>query len=1060
MFSAFFIDRPKFAIVISVVITIIGLIALKVMPAAEFPDIVPPQVQVTANYPGASAEVVEQSVGAPIEAQVNGVDDMLYMSSTSSNSGSYTLTITFKVGTNPDIAAVNVQNRVALATPQLPSDVTRQGVTTKKQSNSMLLIVNLYSKENDKDELYLSNYASINLQDSLARIPGVGGASQFTAQDYGMRIWLDPQKLESLGLTSDDVSQAIQSQNIQASAGQIGAPPYGGAKPSFQYTLQAKGRLSDVKEFENIIVRANENGSIVRLKDVARIDLGSQNYGGSSRLNNRPAATIAVYQSPGANAMAVADKVYAELDRLSKRFPPGLEYSILYDTTQSVRASIDEVVETLFITFILVVLVTFIFLGDWRATLIPTIAIPVSLIGVMAALLAFDFSINMITLFALILAIGVVVDDGIIVVENVKRILASGETDVREATRTSMKEVTGPVVATTLVLLAVFVPVSFMPGITGELYRQFALTISMAVVISSINALTLSPALCRLLLRAEDVEPKGVMKLFATGIDKTRNGYVAVATRMIHRYKFSMLLFMGFVVATGYLFNKVPTGFLPLEDRGALMANIQLPDGASLRRTEAFMEKVSDDLRKVDGVRDIISINGYSLFSGQASNSGLVVIVLEDWAKRPDLPWYKIYFKVNVKLKSYPQADAFAFPLPPINGLGTSGGLEGQILDLNGHSSQELAAVMRDLMFKVNQHDGIKQAFTTFTADVPQYFLDINREKARTLGVEISDIFTTLQANLGSMYINDFNLYGKTYRVMIQAEAKDREEIADLERIKVKNSHDQMVPLTSLMDITPILGPLSIPRYNMYRTASLSVSPEQSVSTGEAITIFEEVASQTLPEGYEVEWTGTTAQELSAGNLVIIIFAMAILFAYLFLVAQYESWSIPLSVMASVVIAMFGALLPLYLLPGMDNNLYTQIGIVLLIGLASKNAILMVEFAKVRREEGESIVEAATQAAYLRFRPLMMTALAFLLGVLPLLFATGAGAASRFFVGVTVIGGMFFAAAVAVFFIPVLYVFFQTIRETVKMKWFGMTAEEVNATPEQAGQKVSKKPVA
>lgn len=1042
MLSYFFIDRPKFAIVISLVITIAGFIAMKMMPIAEFPDIVPPQVQVTATYPGASAEVVEQSIAAPIEAQVNGVDDMLYMSSTSANDGSYTLTVTFEVGTDPDIASVNVQNRVALATPQLPSDVTKQGVTTQKQSSNMLLIINLFTEDNSKDELYLSNYASIHLQDQLARINGVGKASQFTALDYGMRVWVDPKKLEALGLSTQDISQAISNQNIQASVGQLGAPPYDDARPQFQYTLQAKGRLQDVKEFENIIVRANENGSIVRMKDVARVELGSQYYSGSSYLNNRPTSTIAIYLSPGANAIEVADKVYAELEGLSKRFPPGLEYSILYDTTTSVRASIEEVVVTLFMTFGLVVLVTFLFLGDWRATLIPTIAIPVSLIGVMAAMLGLGFSINMITLFALILAIGVVVDDGIIVVENVKRILTAGEKDVREATRKTMKEVTGPVVATTLVLLAVFVPVTFMPGITGELYRQFAVTISVAVIISSINALTLSPALCRLLLKSDELEPKGILKVFSNGVDKTRNGYVSVVTKLIHRYKLTMMVFLGFVVATGYLFSATPTGFLPTEDRGALMANIQLPDGASLQRTEAYSQKFTDALKEVEGVKDVITINGFSIFSGAASNSALGVIVLDDWADRPDLPWYKIFFKINALLKSFPEADSFAFPLPPISGLGTSGGLEGQILDLSNGSPQELAAVMRNLMFKVNQDPEIKQAFTTFSADVPQYFLDINREKAETFGVEISDIFSMLQTNLGSFYVNDFNLYGKTYKVMIMAEAKDRIDLSDLQDLKVKNKNDQMVPLTSLMDIEPILGPLSIPRYNMYRTASLSVSPETGVSTGEAIGVFDKVAKEALPEGYYVEWTGTTAQELAAGNLVVFIFVLAIVFAYLFLVAQYESWSVPVSVMTSVVIAMFGAMLPLYLLPGLDNNLYTQIGMVLLIGLASKNAILMVEFAKVRREEEkEPIIESAIQAAHLRFRPLVMTALSFLLGALPLLFASGAGAASRFFIGVTVIGGMLAAVVIGVMFIPVLYVFFQTIRETVKQKLFGVNPD-------------------
>lgn len=939
MFSAFFIDRPKFAMVIALVMTLAGLIAMKVMPIAEFPDIVPPQVQVIAKYPGANAEIVEKTVASPIEAQVNGVENMLYMSSTSSNDGSYVLTVTFEVGTDPDIAAVNVQNRVALATPVLPAEVTKMGVATTKKSSSMLLVLNLTTTDDSMSQLELSNYASIHLQDELSRIHGVGGAEQFTALDYGMRVWVDPQKLEALDLNTADVSAAIAKQNVQASVGQLGAPPYTNLSPDFQYTLQAKGRLSSVEEFENIIVKASSMGGLVRLKDVARVELGSQNYGGSSYLDNKETATIAIYQTPGANAIDVVDQVNAKLVELAERFPEGLQYSILYDSTESVRASIEEVVITLFITFFLVVLVTFVFLADWRATLIPTIAIPVSLIGVMALMLSFDFSINMITLFALVLAIGVVVDDGIIVVENVNRILAEGETDVVKATKESMKQVSGPIVATTLVLMAVFIPVTFMPGITGELYRQFALTISMAVVISSINALTLSPALCALLLKPNSAEPKGVLKHFSKAVDKTRNGYVAIVTKMIKRYRMSMLVFLGFTIATAYLFANTPTGFLPIEDRGGLMANVQLPDGASLARTEEFNKKITEDLLSVPGVDSLVAINGFSIFSGAASNSGLLIIKLTSWDERSDLPWYEIYFALNDKLKVYSEATAFAFPLPPISGLGTSGGLEGQIKDLTNGSPQELSAVMRNLMLKVNQDERIKQAFTTFSADVPQYFLTVDRVKAEVLGVDVSELFATLQENLGSYYVNDFNLHGKTYKVMVQSESASRDNLDDLHTIKIKNKDGRMVPLSSLVDIEPISGPLAIPRYNMYRTASVSVSPAAGVSTGEAIKVFDDIAKESLPEGYEVEWTGTTQQELSAGNLVIFIFALAFIFAYLFLVAQYESWSIPVSVMASTIIALMGAILPLYLIPVLNNNLYTQIGMVLLIGLASKKSL-------------------------------------------------------------------------------------------------------------------------
>ena len=760
MFSQFFISRPKFAFVISIVITLVGLLAINVIPVAEFPDITPPQVKVTATYPGASADVVAESVAAPIESQVNGVDNMIYMSSNSSNSGRYELTVTFAVGTDPDIAAVNVQNRVAVANSQLPQEVTRQGVVTQKQSSSMLLIINLVSPKATRDELFLSNYSSINIEDRLARINGVGSVSQFGALDYGMRIWLNPDRLTALGLTTTDVSNAIESQNIQASAGQLGAPPFAG-EPQFQYTLKAKGRLVSVEEFGSIIIRANSDGSFVRLRDIARLELGSQTYSASTRVNNNPAAAIAVYQSPGANALDVADRVYAELDKLAVSFPPDVEYKILYDTTKSVRASVKEVLETLAITFLLVVAVTFLFLADWRSTLIPTLAIPVSLIGTFAVLYLVGFSANMITLFAIILAIGVVVDDSIVVVENVQRIMDETDQEPAEATATAMQEVTGPVVATTLVLLAVFVPVSFMPGITGELYKQFAVTICVAVVISSINALTLAPALCGMVLKRGASKPRGPLKWFSQAVDKTRNGYVRVVGVMLRRVTIAGVVFVAFAVATVYMFRAVPTGFFPFEDKGVFFVNAQLPDGASLKRTEEVTTKISDILLETEGVTDVIAIAGFSLLAGQASNGALVIPVLSDWDQRTtrDLAWYSILGKANAKLKALAEAEVFAFPVPPIQGLGTGGGIEAQVQDFQNRSPQELAAAVRSLSFAANQHPALNNFFSTFSANVPQLFLDVDRDKAQLLGVSVGEIFQTLQANLGSQYINDFNLY-------------------------------------------------------------------------------------------------------------------------------------------------------------------------------------------------------------------------------------------------------------------------------------------------------------
>ncbi|WP_160154188.1 efflux RND transporter permease subunit [Microbulbifer sp. ALW1] len=1037
MISATFIRRPRFALVISILISLAGILCLPLLPIAQFPDISPPTVQVSASFPGASAEVMRDSVAIPIESQINGVEGMQYMSSTSSSDGTYSLTVTFESGYDGDVAQVNVQNRVQQATPSLPEEVTRSGVTVEKRSNTILLVVNLLSPEGKFDNLFLANYGEIFIRDELARVDGVSDVQILGAQDYSMRLWLNPDKMAALDVTASDVIAAVRAQNLQVAAGSIGAPPIQ-KEQQFQYTIIARGRLESAEEFSKISIRSNADGAIVRLSDIARIELGSLSYSAFGELDNKPSAVIAVYQLPDANALSVAQAIEAKMDILSQRFPEGLKSEILYDTTDFVIASIKEVVETLVIALLLVIVVVFVFLQDWRATLIPAVAIPVSLIGTFAVMYAAGMTINTVTLFALILAIGVVVDDAIIVVENTQRLLGEGLTP-KEAAMQSMREVTGPVVATTAVLFAVFVPVMLMPGLTGKMYQQFALTISISVFISSVNALTLSPALSALLLRPTEGEGEhgekltGVFGFFNRFLRSATKMYVGIVRFCVLRPVIGLATIVGVGVLCAWLFSAVPTGFIPDEDQGFFMMNVQLPDGASLQRTVNVVQGLSDNIGKLDGVAHVMAVPGFSLLSNSVtSNTAFMIVILKSWDERtsPELNQFAILGKVQQMGAGVPEAQIQAFPVPALPGLGTIGGFEFVLQDLQGRDVQELAAVLYALLGEANQRPEIGRAFTTYQAATPQLQLEVDKDKAHILGLQLSDVYLTLQTYLGGFYVNDFNRFGKMFRVMAQADAPFRDDEQDLNGFFVRANSGGLVPVSSVTEVLPIVGPQTVNRYNMYNSISVNGVPAPGHSSGEAMGAMEALGAQ-LPQGYSYEWTGSSLEEISAGNLAPILFSLAVLFAYLFLVAQYESWSIPIAVLLAIPIAIAGGLLACWLV-GHDSNLYTQIGLVLLIAMSAKTAILMVEFAMLQRDQGKSVEEAALEATRLRFRAVLMTAMSFILGIFPLVIASGAGAASRVSLGLAVFGGMVAASIFSTFLVPIYYGLVQGVREKLK----------------------------
>ena len=1022
MFSRFFIYRPIFASVISIVIVLVGILAIPLLPVESMPDITPPSVQVSTAYPGAGASVVAESVTAPMEEKINGVENMIYMSSKSASDGSCNITITFEVGTDVDMATVLVQNRVNEALPVLPEEVKRQGVKVEKQSTNITLMVNMVSPGGTYDELFISNYVTTRIKDVLARVDGVSKVNVFGAKDFGMRIWINPDRLQARDLTTVDLIQALREQNVQVAAGQIGAQPAPADQP-FEYSITTLGRLTTVEEFENIIVKRGDAGQLVRVRDVARVELGAQSYKWYAELDGAPSIALGIYPAPGANALNVANGIKAQMETLSQDFPGDLEYRILYDTTEYITQSLKEVVSTLIVAVLLVVFTVFIFLQDIRTTLVPAITIPVSLLGTFAVMLALGLSINGLTMFGLILVIGIVVDDAIVVVENTMRIIDTEGLDAKAATAKSMVEITGPVVATTLVLLAVFVPTIVMPGITGRLYRPFAITISVATLFSSLNALTLSPALCGMLLRPSKKQRKGFFGLFNRGLDRTTTGYTTLIGGLLRKAVIGGAVFVAMMVAVWLGVSSMPTGFVPSEDEGYFMISAQLPDAAALGRTREVMDEVAAILRDTPGIRGSVVVGGFSLLDAVvAPNAGVSWVVLNHWDDRttPELQIQAVVDSVNRRLAGIEGAIVFAVRPPPIQGLGSTGGSQMELQDRGGAGLELLQQVAYDIQAGGSGSPMLAGVNTTFRAGVPQLFLNVDREKAKKLGVPLDMIFNTLQANLGSAYVNDFNLFGRVWKVMVQADEPYRLDRADITNLKVRSSTGHMIPLATLLDVEDTVGPTVESRYNLYPSASIIGSPKPGFSSGQAMAAMEDLAQGLMPPSMGFEWTGVAYQELAAGGAAGIIFALALVFVYLFLAAQYESWSLPLGVMLTVPTAVLGAA-AFTLLRGLDNNVYTQIGLVLLIGLSSKSAILIVEFANQLSEEGKSPFDAAVQAATLRFRAILMTAFSFILGVIPLVIATGAGAASRVSLGTAVFGGMLFATIGGLIITPFLF---------------------------------------
>ncbi|CCD06671.1 TPA: efflux RND transporter permease subunit [Legionella pneumophila] len=1049
MISKFFIERPVLANVIALFIVFIGIIAIAVLPVSQYPAIVPPTIQVTTTYPGADAKTLINTVALPIEQQVNGVEDMLYMQSTSTSGGTYTLIVTFAIGTDLNYAQVLVQNRVQAAMAQLPESVQKQGVVVQQKSTAILQFITLTSKNNEYDGVFLDSYATINMQDELSRLPGVGNVVVFGSGSYAMRVWLDPKKMLAFSLNPSDVLNAISYQNKEVSAGQLGAPPTVG-KQAYQFTVNVPGQLSDPKEFENIIIKtidtppdqnssASSSAQVVRIRDVGRVELGSESYNQLANLNGKPTAAIGIFQLPGANALDVAQEVRKAVANMAKQFPPGLEYSIPFDTTVFVKASIEEVYKTLFEAGILVLIVIVVFLQNFRASLVPATTVPVTIIGTFFAMLLLGYSINLLTLFALVLAIGIVVDDAIVIVEGVTQHIEKGMSP-KESAILAMKELFGPIIGITLVLMAVFVPAGFMPGLTGSMYAQFALVIAATAFISAINAMTLKPTQCALWLKAPDTsKPKNIFfQAFDRIYNPIESAYVKFIDRLVHRSGKVCLIGIILVACAIYGLTRIPTGFIPMEDQGYLMLSIQLPDGASLGRTDEVVSRLAKKASEVGGVDNVIAIDGISLLDNNSllSNAGVIYVIFKDWSVRGKSENLRaLYTKFNAIAKETLDAKVLVVVPPPIQGLGMSGGFQMQVELQDGTFDYRKLQQATDQMINTGrQYPQLQNLMTTFRASVPQVAAPINRTKAESLGVRVADAFDTLQTYLGSSYVNLFTKFGQVFPVYVQADASSRVSSEDLRNYYVRNQSGSMVPLGTLTDVGPAVGPSIISLYNLYPSSNINGVAARGYSSGQGIQVMEELAKEQLPPGISYEWTSTAYQEKVAGNLSYFIFALSLVLVYLILSGQYENWLIPSAIILSVPLTLVGTVLALGSL-GMDNNMYTQIGLLLLIALATKNAILIVEVAREQREiHNKSVLEAAVIGAKTRFRPILMTSFAFIMGVMPLVFATGAGANSRRSIGIAVSSGMLASTCLAVVFVPVFYVLLQTWQDKRKAK--------------------------